>query len=303
VAQQAQQAGDFQTAQALVAQANEVQAKQTSTRKTLTELETEQNRVKNATQFVKGRLPDLTEEQAAAIAADKEAVRKLLESPKTSTKTVEAGGRVLLINDQTGETIKDLGAKGKGELSALAGSIGQLAASMAGPRAENAAKAEGTEVGKAVAQIQGKQDALVSLQTSRSLLRGPDGKFNIYAGLFGPEETVVAKATKGLLGNRDKAINTENFLAEISTTVIPLLQEFGGNDSNEELRFLQRVVGGDQRLEPESIERIIKSAEAKIQRGIQRVQRQQEAVLSGQPLPTGATNSGNVVDFSTLKRN
>jgi hypothetical protein len=109
VAQQAQQVGDFQTAQALVAQANEVQAKQTSLLKTRTELETEQNRIRNAAQFVKGRLPDLTDEQAEALATDKEAVRKLLETPKTDTQVVETAQGQILINKQTGQPIANIG--------------------------------------------------------------------------------------------------------------------------------------------------------------------------------------------------
>jgi hypothetical protein len=70
--------------------------------------------------------------------------------------------------------------------------------------------------------------------------------------------------------------------------VTVLRAEFGGNDSNEELRFLQGIVGGDQTLEPESIDALLKSAQAKIDRGIKRTQAQQKAVLEGQPLPTGS---------------
>jgi organic hydroperoxide reductase OsmC/OhrA len=109
VAQQAQQAGDFQTAQALVTQANEVQAKQTSTRKTLTEMETEQNRIRYAAQFVKSRLPNLTDAQAEALATDKEAVNKLLDTPKINTQVVETAQGQLLINKDNGQLIANIG--------------------------------------------------------------------------------------------------------------------------------------------------------------------------------------------------
>jgi hypothetical protein len=63
-----------------------------------------------------------------------------------------------------------------------------------------------------------------------------------------------------ILGNswRSKKVeNTEVFMANIGEIVIPRLQQFGGNDSNEELKYLQKVVAGDQRLEPESMQRIL----------------------------------------------
>jgi hypothetical protein len=64
---------------------------------------------------------------------------------------------------------------------------------------------------------------------------------------------------------------------------IATLQQFGGNDSNEELKYLQRVVAGDQRLEPEAMKRILASAEKKIQNNIARLQKQ----AGGGQLPTG----------------
>jgi hypothetical protein len=82
-----------------------------------------------------------------------------------------------------------------------------------------------------------------------------------------------------------KVQNTEVFMANIGEIVIPRLQQFGGNDSNEELKYLQKVVAGDQRLEPESMKRILISAEKKIANNIRRLQKQAESAGKGGNLP------------------
>lgn len=239
--------------------------------------------------FIESRIQGLPEGAGYALAGDSKVVAELLKTPKEDikTETVTANGRVLLINKTTGQTIADLGTAKGGVGSEIAAGLAPLVGAIAGARAKEAGKAEGKEVGEAVATIQGKQDAVISLKNALDLLGNSKTGYNIYAGTWGPGKTLVSKATEGLAFDRNKAINSEQFLAEVSTTVIPMLKEFGGNDSNEELKFLQRVVGGDQSLEPESLERIIKSAKAKIERGIQRIQAQQEATQEGKPLPTG----------------
>jgi len=80
-------------------------------------------------------------------------------------------------------------------------------------------------------------------------------------------------------------------MANIGEIVIPRLQQFGGNDSNEELKYLQKVVAGDQRLEPESMKRILASAEKKIRNNIARLQKQAGGELPLQPMdvPTPST--------------
>ncbi len=288
-AQTAQRAGDFPLAQALQTQAldlnKQIQTQQTSQ----TKAATEQRALSGRQSFVKRRYPELSDEEAFALASDEKAMAELVKTPKTETQVVDVDGRKRLIDKNTGATIADLGTAGKTMGQEIAGGVAAaLAPIMAKEQAAKAAGAGGTAVGKEVAQVEGKFAALDSLQQAASLLKSPDGKYQIYSGLMGPEQTLITKATGGLLGDRQKVINTERFIANVNSTVIPLLQEFGGNDSNEELRFLQRVVGGDQRLEPESIENILRSAQEKIRRGIDRVQRQQQAVQQGQPLPTDA---------------
>jgi hypothetical protein len=105
-------------------------------------------------------------------------------------------------------------------------------------------------------------------------------------------QEAVAKFTP--IGSKARLANTEQYRALIGEVVIPRLQEFGGNDSVEELRYLRQVVGGEITLEKKALERILQQAEQKIQRGIKRVQEQQTAVEQGKPLPTGVSGARTV---------
>jgi hypothetical protein len=110
----------------------------------------------------------------------------------------------------------------------------------------------------------------------------------IYGGAIGPERQFIAKYAG--VGNPKKVQNTEVFMANIGEIVIPRLQQFGGNDSNEELKYLQNVVAGNQRLEPESMKRILVSAEKKVQKNIERLQKQASS-KAGEALPTTPMNA------------
>ena len=143
-----------------------------------------------------------------------------------------------------------------------------------------AAKEAGKVIGGNIANI----ESQFSLQTGVSDALKLIDK-GIYAGAYGPEKGFVAKFSGGVIGDPKKVQNTEVFMANIGEVVIPRLQQFGGNDSNEELKYLQKVVAGDQRLEPESMKRILESAEKKIANNIRRLQKQAESSGTGSPLP------------------
>jgi len=144
------------------------------------------------------------------------------------------------------------------------------------------AKAMGLDVGKQAAGIEGKYSALDSIADAKKML-----KSGIYAGAYGPEQMAAAKYTLGAAGSKQRVENTEQFMSHIGNVVIPRLQEFGGNDSVEELKYLQRVMGGEQRLEPKSLERILDSADRKINRGVERIQSQTTAAGKKAPPPLG----------------
>jgi hypothetical protein len=142
-----------------------------------------------------------------------------------------------------------------------------------------AAKAAAKVIGENVANIENQY----SLQTAFKDAIGLVDQ-GIYGGAYGPEKQFVAKFTG--IGDKKKVENTEVFMANIGEIVIPRLQQFGGNDSNEELKYLQKVVAGDQRVEPAAMRRILQSAERKVQNNIARLLKQAEAAKGGAELPT-----------------
>jgi len=109
----------------------------------------------------------------------------------------------------------------------------------------------------------------------------------IYGGAYGPEKQFLAKFTG--IGSPQKVENTEVFMANIGEIVIPRLQQFGGNDSNEELKYLQKVVAGELRMEPKAMLRVLESAERKTRNNIERLQKQTSG-KPGEALPTTPMN-------------
>lgn len=150
-----------------------------------------------------------------------------------------------------------------------------------------ASKAAGKIVGENVANVENQFSLETAYKDALSLLNK-----GIYGGAFGPEQAAATKYSLGLIGNQKKLENTEVFMANIGEIVIPRLVQFGGNDSNEELKYLQNVVAGNQRLEPESMKRILTSAEKKVQNNIKRLNLQAQAAKGGAELPiTPVTNA------------
>jgi hypothetical protein len=149
-----------------------------------------------------------------------------------------------------------------------------------------ASKAAGKIVGANAANIQNQFTLEKTIKGAIDLVDK-----GIYAGAYGPEKGAIAKYSLGAVGNEKKVENTEVFMSYIGETVIPRLQEFGGNDSNEELTYLQKVMGGNLRLEPKSMKRILLSAEKKVQANIARLQEQVKAGGSGGQLPIQPMNA------------
>ena len=140
-----------------------------------------------------------------------------------------------------------------------------------------AGKKAGGKIGEELVDVKGKESALDSIAEAKNML-----KQGIYAGAYGPTKQFVAKYTG--VGSPDKVANTETFLAFIGETVVPRLKEFGGNDSEQELAYLNRIMGGDISVEPKTLDRILNQAEIKIRRGIERLRRQAESGEKKQPL-------------------
>lgn len=156
-----------------------------------------------------------------------------------------------------------------------------------------ASKEAGKIIGQNVANIEQQYSLQTAYKDAITLL----GQ-GIYGGAIGPEKQFIAKYTG--IGDPKKVQNTEVFMANIGEIVIPRLQQFGGNDSNEELKYLQNVVAGNQRLEPESMKRILNSAEKKVQKNIERLRQQTQAGEKGAQLPITPVNVPTVTPTKRL---
>jgi hypothetical protein len=159
-----------------------------------------------------------------------------------------------------------------------------------------AAKAAGKVIGENLANVESQYSLQTAFKDAIDLIDK-----GIYGGAYGPEQQFVAKFTG--IGNKNKVENTEVFLANVGEIVIPRLQQFGGNDSNEELKYLQKVVAGDQRLEPAAMRRILQSAEKKVQNNIARLLKQAEAGKTGAELPTAPAQAAPAAPIPTKRFN
>jgi hypothetical protein len=167
--------------------------------------------------------------------------------------------------------------------SDIAAGLAPLVGAMAGAQAKKAGEAGGAEVGKQTANVQGKYTALGSIKDAVDMLDK-----GIYSGGYGPAQELIAKYSGGLI-KKDRLANTQEFRSYIGDVVIPRLQEFGGNDSVEELNYLRSVMAGDTSMEGSAIKNILQKADRKIKAGIDRLEQQQKAVTTGKPLPLGDT--------------
>lgn len=266
--------------------------------------------------------------QEAAV-KQSQVTKNMREGRAATNKVVEVDGRQVLVNTVSGEKIADLGAvsnkvgalpevaklqqyreqlvtqfgesdprvkeidaaiakstrQGKTLEETMGAGLGAIASAMAGAQAKKAAEAGGTEVGKQTANVQGKYTALGSIKDAVDMLDK-----GIYSGGYGPAQELAAKYAGGIL-RKDRLANTQEFRAYIGDVVIPRLQEFGGNDSVEELNYLRSVMAGDTSMEGSAIKNILQKADRKIRAGIDRLERQQTAVTTGKPLPIGDTSA------------
>ncbi len=210
----------------------------------------------------KGKLQELTTKEGARINYGNEA--------EIASRALFGKNFNELTPTQAEAVRKELERAGVTKAKAGATTVSQVVTNKA---AEAFGSKFGQLTGEQAAQVTGKYTAIENIQEAMNLL-----DTGIYAGQWGPEKMLVAKATGGLLGDQKKVENTEAFLSYVGNIVIPRLQDFGGNDSVEELRYLRSVLAGDQRLEPASMKRILQSAEKSINKGIERLKKQASTV-------------------------
>jgi hypothetical protein len=131
-------------------------------------------------------------------------------------------------------------------------------------------KAAGRELGKELITVKDKQSAIDSIQDALSILNQ-----GIYAGSYSDIRKGLAKYAG--IGDPAKVARTEEFVSYIGDVVVSRLKDFGGNDSEQELKYLNRIIGGDLEIEPAALKRILERADAKIRRGIERLREQAES--------------------------
>lgn len=163
----------------------------------------------------------------------------------------------------------------------IAEGLNPLVVAMAGKQAEAAASKGGQVVGESVAKIRSGEKSLEALKNAKDMLNK-----GIFAGGYGPFSETLAKYSKGVVGSRERVVNTEEFRSYIGNTVMPMMAMLGGSDSNEELKKMESIMAANTTLEPEAMQNIINSAMLAVERDIKKIQDQQKAVETGQPLPT-----------------
>jgi hypothetical protein len=261
-----------------------------ATRKSTYDMEQEQAQYAMRFSALKARDANISDEEARGIASDADIFKEKIKDPaaKFVTETVDNQVKLFKVTPDGYEFVKNLGAKGKSDVSELAGAVGKLAAGMAGKQAEAAGSKGGTLVGEASAKVGAGYRSLDAISDALETVES-----GIYGGGYGPLAEATAKYTKGVVGNQERLVNTEAFRAYIGNVVIPMMQQLGGSDSNEELKKMEAIAGGNTQLEPAAIKRILNSARKAIKNDLARLEKQQEAVMSGQPLPLGPVGSQN----------
>lgn len=143
-------------------------------------------------------------------------------------------------------------------------------------------RASGTGAGKDIALIPKMQEGLDSVNDALATIDK-----GIYTGAYANIVKGAVKWTPGM--DKTKVANTEAYIAAIGNVVVPRLQEFGGSDSNEELRYLQKISAGDITVEKDALVRVLKSAKVKMEKEIARRKAGHAATYVRGYAPTGRT--------------
>jgi hypothetical protein len=191
--------------------------------------------------------------------------------------------------------IKKLTAPG-GIGSEIAAGLSPVVNALVEGQVKEAAKQAGKDVGAIPAAIEGKYEAGYAITDALDLLDK-----GIYAGGYAPLEETIAKYGMGLVGNKKRLANTQEFKAYLAEVVIPRLKDFGGSDTVEELKYIQQAAGSNTDVEPQALKGILQRADKKIKRGIERAQRQYKELQKGQPISVGPAEGGKSKTSYTTK--
>lgn len=274
-AQALQRAGNMQGAQAAAAQAQQVMLRQEQLSKTKAELgktraETEEigrkaaaasAAVRSRAAALQKRFPEMSEDEALGLSEDSKVVADLLKVPKeqaVKTSITVANGRRILINDATGETIKDLGVAGKTLEESLGEGLGALGKIVAAGQ-----KKEAEETGQFAAKDFNTLGNAVAAGTAskRNITVLDNALKNAFTGSFADAKTGIIKGfdALGVPVNqelRQAASNTELINAMGTRYVFPLVKNFPGSLAAKELDRLEKT-SPNALQQPETIRSLV----------------------------------------------
>lgn len=264
--EQAMARKDFMLAQELASRATDIETKQAGIAKDTAAAQA------SAVTAAAGRLT--TEQRNAAGIADTKAERgtpewtsayntelvRLTTKPETQrkTSTVTADGRKLLIDDLTGETIKDLGAAGKTLEESLGSGLGMLGKALAA-----GFKKEAEETGQFAAKDFNALGSSVAAGTAskRNINVLENAMKNAFTGKFSDVKEGVVTGLEGLgikVGDdlRQAASNTQLVNAMGTRYVFPLVKNFPGSLAAKELERLEKTAPNSLQ-QPETIQTLM----------------------------------------------
>lgn len=159
----------------------------------------------------------------------------------------------------------------------------------------SAGKKSGEKLGEETADLDGKFDALDALQGAQDMLNK-----GIHSGYWANWKQTASKVGAG---SKEKAANTERFQSYIGNTVIPRLKEFGGNDTVEEMKYLQKVQAGEITMEPAALKSIVAEAERKLTRRVTSLRKKASAVGLPTDEPPAPRAPGSAIREGTTATN
>jgi hypothetical protein len=249
-------------AQALVAQATDLQTKQVAQQKSMMdtrqkeyEMEQEQVAYQNRFRALKAKFPEISDEEAQGIAGARESFDKVIATPKTDTQVVETAAGQVLINKQTGETIANLGqAPDRRSITNV---------NVSGTAENEYAKKVGAETAtQDVTLINSVKNAPQSIKKLEETLDLID-KGQLNTGIASGLQDTIARARSKFLADKAAKVNvadSQYLDSLLGSDVFAQIQALGigarGLDTPAEREFLLSVVTGTRALDKETLRRM-----------------------------------------------
>ena len=219
-------------------------------------------------QVLKARIPELTDDQAKALASDPALLREVLKEDPEATQVVETQKGQILINKKTGKEIANLGPSP--ERSTKIYNVGQTAET---EYAKNVGKAVADKDVADIDKAQAVAATLPKMYETRQLLEAGD----VTTGIGAEAVLVLQRARSKFLADKKAGKNVEDtqyLNALLGSDVFPQISALGigarGLDTPAEREFLREVMTGTINLDANTLKRMtdlrIKSAEDAVDR-------------------------------------